>query len=331
MGTLVCDDGEIYRTLNGGNGWILQHETGYGTFYDVTYADETHGWIVGENGTILATTNAGEKWIQQSYGTGRTLRKVSFSDPEHGTIVGNGGTILRTTDGGDTWIPDESGTTEHLYGVWMTDAETGTAVGAHGTILRTEGDPVAVMLQQYGALWRDDHAEVYWSVSSGSLEGELKHSVLRSTDGGDYFAAIPDADIERSGTDFILRDFGTEPGIEYIYHVDIYEDGRLAAAFDASVETPAAAFHLSQNHPNPFNPSTEIRFSTPAKGLVQLRIYDVSGRLVRVLVDKALPAGWHTASWDGRNGTGTSVASGIYFYQLRAGKLVESKKMVLLR
>jgi photosystem II stability/assembly factor-like uncharacterized protein len=330
-GTFVRDDGSIYRTTDRGEHWYQQFETGVGELHDVTFVEGTHGWIVGEGGTILVTTDAGESWLTQSSDINATLRKVSFSDPEHGTVVGDGGAILRTTNGGDTWTPDESGTTEHLYGVWMTDAETGTVVGAHGTILRTEGEPVAVMLQQYGAIWRDDHAEVYWSVSGSSLEGELEHSVLRSTDGGDYFAAIPDADIERSGTDFILRDFGTEPGIEYIYHIDIYEDGRLAASFDASVETPAAALHLSQNHPNPFNPSTEIRFSTPEKGKVQLRIYDVSGRLVRVLVDKALPAGWHTASWDGRNSTGTSVASGIYFYQLRAGKLIESKKMVLLR
>ncbi len=96
-------------------------------------------------------------------------------------------------------------------------------------------------------------------------------------------------------------------------------------------EMPAAVSFLAQNHPNPFNPMTTISFSLRERGRASLAIYDVAGRLVRVLVDGVIDVGPQEVTWDGRNGYGGAVASGIYFYRLEAGAYVETKKMVLLR
>lgn len=98
-------------------------------------------------------------------------------------------------------------------------------------------------------------------------------------------------------------------------------------------QTPqAGAFALQQNVPNPFNPSTEISFTVPEGGAsVTLRIYDVTGKLVRTLVDGHEPAGTRTVTWAGRNDQGQPVASGTYFYQLTSPKFSERKKMVLLK
>ncbi|MDD4857911.1 MAG: FlgD immunoglobulin-like domain containing protein, partial [Candidatus Krumholzibacteria bacterium] len=91
-------------------------------------------------------------------------------------------------------------------------------------------------------------------------------------------------------------------------------------------------FALHQNVPNPFNPVTVIRYDVPASGgMVTVKVYDVSGRLVRTLVDGAQSAGQHTVRWDGRNDNGQSAASGIYFCRMAAPKFVEKRKMVLLR
>ncbi len=74
---------------------------------------------------------------------------------------------------------------------------------------------------------------------------------------------------------------------------------------------------LHQNHPNPFNPSTSIGFDLPRDQAVSLRIYDVSGRLVRILVHQhQLPAGSHRYTWDGRDDGADRVGSGLYFYVL---------------
>ncbi|MBD3348135.1 MAG: S8 family serine peptidase [Candidatus Eisenbacteria bacterium] len=87
---------------------------------------------------------------------------------------------------------------------------------------------------------------------------------------------------------------------------------------------------LSQNRPNPFGAGTGISYALPADGYVELRIYDVSGRLVRTLVEGLQPAGKWTVAWDGRDDRDNRVASGVYFYSLRAdGKTVE-KRMVLI-
>jgi hypothetical protein len=89
---------------------------------------------------------------------------------------------------------------------------------------------------------------------------------------------------------------------------------------------------LSQNRPNPFNPTTTIEFSLKERANVQLKIYNVAGQLVRTLVNEArTPGEVHTATWDGRNDAGQSVSSGVYFYKLVAGSFVQTKKMVLLK
>ncbi len=93
-------------------------------------------------------------------------------------------------------------------------------------------------------------------------------------------------------------------------------------------------FILYQNHPNPFNPHTGIRFtvlSDPSRLPVCLKIYNISGQLVKTLVEEEKPPGDYQVTWDGRNNEGQQVASGIYFYQLRAEDRTLTRKMLLLR
>ena len=87
----------------------------------------------------------------------------------------------------------------------------------------------------------------------------------------------------------------------------------------------------ADNYPNPFNPSTVIRFNIPEAGRVTLRIYDVLGREVRVLIDQEMAAGRHDIKWEGNNNAGSGVASGIYIYRLKYNNEVLNKKMLLLR
>ena len=90
-------------------------------------------------------------------------------------------------------------------------------------------------------------------------------------------------------------------------------------------------FALLQNYPNPFNPSTVIRFHLPVPGEVRLTIHNVIGHVVRTLVVGKMAAGTHSAVWDGRDAAGNSVASGLYFYRLRAGDFVRVRKMLLVQ
>ena len=91
------------------------------------------------------------------------------------------------------------------------------------------------------------------------------------------------------------------------------------------------SFSLLQNTPNPFNPSTTIRFTLPEASPVRLAVYDINGRLVRTLLGQTLPSGHHSVVWDGRDAIGREVASGVYVYRLTAPQGVVTKRMTLLR
>ena len=102
------------------------------------------------------------------------------------------------------------------------------------------------------------------------------------------------------------------------------------------VETPVAAPHrLHPNYPNPFNPSTHVRYDVggqPGERVrVRIAIYDVRGALVRSLIDADRVPGSYLATWDGLAESGTQAASGVYFCSMRAGDFVASRRMVLLK
>ncbi len=90
-------------------------------------------------------------------------------------------------------------------------------------------------------------------------------------------------------------------------------------------------FSLSQNHPNPFNPSTVIDFALPTRTNVSINIYNVLGQKIKTLVNKEYNAGYYKETWDGTVENGASAASGIYFYKIDAGEYTATKKMILLK
>jgi hypothetical protein len=90
-------------------------------------------------------------------------------------------------------------------------------------------------------------------------------------------------------------------------------------------------FALRQNAPNPFNPSTTIRFDVTRSTPVNLAIYSTTGQIVRTLVDGAMTAGTHQITWDGADNAGRSVAGGVYIYRLQTSDRIASKRMTLIR
>jgi carboxypeptidase family protein/type IX secretion system substrate protein len=88
---------------------------------------------------------------------------------------------------------------------------------------------------------------------------------------------------------------------------------------------------LGGNHPNPFNPATTISFSVAETGHVTLEVFNIKGAKVAILRDVVLSADNYTAVWNGKDGNGSPVSSGVYFYKMKAGKYEETKKMILMK
>ncbi|MBD3337318.1 MAG: T9SS type A sorting domain-containing protein [Candidatus Eisenbacteria bacterium] len=94
---------------------------------------------------------------------------------------------------------------------------------------------------------------------------------------------------------------------------------------------PPNRMALAQNYPNPFGPTTTIRFDLPDSRRVRLEVFSLQGRKVATLIDKAMTPGRFTVLWDGRDAGGRSVASGVYLYRLTAGDFRATNRMVLTR
>ena len=125
------------------------------------------------------------------------------------------------------------------------------------------------------------------------------------------------------------------PGSEYGYGLSesffVYGTYTITTGALWEDQPICSYFTLHSPYPNPFNPTTTIRFDLKHNGRVRICIYDVTGRLVRVLSDSYRTAGSHEAVWDGRNGHGRRVSTGVYLCTLEAGGVSSSRKLILLR
>ncbi len=129
------------------------------------------------------------------------------------------------------------------------------------------------------------------------------------------------------------------PGFNQVYIIDRYS-GLQILELDTTITgipeqlTRPETFYLSQNYPNPFNPSTTIGFQIPQQSrseFVELTIFNSLGEVVKTLASGKMNPGFHVYTWDGTGNAGEAVASGVYFYRLRAGKYSAVRKMLLLR
>jgi hypothetical protein len=100
----------------------------------------------------------------------------------------------------------------------------------------------------------------------------------------------------------------------------------MITSAEQAIRTLPDEFTLSQNYPNPFNPTTKIQFTIVNRQLTIVKVYDLIGREVSTLVNEVKEPGTHTVTFDGSN-----LVSGVYFCLLKAGSLVETKKLLLLR
>ncbi|MFC1558519.1 YCF48-related protein, partial [candidate division KSB1 bacterium] len=99
---------------------------------------------------------------------------------------------------------------------------------------------------------------------------------------------------------------------------------------EAETELPDK-FRLEQNYPNPFNPETVIRYQLPTPSKVSLKIYNIMGQEVKMLVNAYQINGYYSVKWDGTNNLGIKVASGVYIYLIQTGSFVDVKKMIFLQ
>ena len=122
----------------------------------------------------------------------------------------------------------------------------------------------------------------------------------------------------------------TGGSVEADFHEAAGTVGTDNFTLDNEIVNPIS-FSLGNNYPNPFNPNTVIEFSIAEPSIVNLSIFDASGRLVKTLVSESRSVGAYTQNWDGTSNNGINVSAGIYLYKIEAGSFIETKKMLLVK
>jgi photosystem II stability/assembly factor-like uncharacterized protein len=292
--------------------------------------DENNGCAAGVDysggnytGTIIKTTNGGTDWTTQLSGFSYWLFSIYFIDSNNGWVVGSEGTILRTANGGNNWLAQTSGTNEWLMGVCFVDASKGTVVGSNGIILRTT-NAGSNWLSQVSGTTKLLRGVSFSDENYGTAVGD-SGTILRTTNGGNNWISQNSGTLHQlNAVSFTDQNNGTIVGNNgIILHTT---NGGVSFVREITDEELPTDFVLYQNYPNPFNPTTSIKFTIANLRFTILKVYNVLGKEVATLVNEELPAGEYEIEFNA-----STLASGIYFYELSAGKFSETKKMVLLR
>jgi hypothetical protein len=240
---------------------------------------------------VYKTTNGGTNWTHQETGNNADWYSANFTNENIGWVAGKTGLVYKTTDGGWSWTHQETGINVDLHSINFTNENTGWVVGNNGKILKSTDG---------GWSWTSQN-----SGTSNDLHGI---DLLYTTPKGfsDFSQAI---------TGYITGAEGT-----------ILKTTNGGVFVSNNSNTIPDKYVLHQNYPNPFNPSTTIVFDLPKSGFVSLIVYDILGRKVAVLLNKELTAGSYTGLWNAENNY-----SGVYFYRLRAGNYMETRKCSLIK
>lgn len=202
-------------------------------------------------------------------------------------IAGSGyGRVNISTNGGTVWTSRNTGVNFLINNIKFINSKTGWVVGGNGTIMKTT------------------NCGVNWQLQMGGLQN----------------ITLRDLFILNENYLWVSGDSGTVTGL-------VFRTSTGGASFVKRIGNETPEFYsLFQNYPNPFNPNTIIRFQIKDSRFVSLKVYDILGKEITILINEKKSPGIYEVTFDGGN-----IASGVYFYKIQAGDFIQVKKMVLLK
>ena len=328
IGWIVGKEGSIFKTTNGGINWVQQINTAV-PLKSIFSVDLNIVYAAGYSGVILKTTDGGDSWENNTSGTLNNLNKIEFVNLNSGWIVGDSGTILFTSDSGNTWISENSGTTENLHSISFVNGSTGWVAGNHSTLLKYEKSTVPVELISFDSKVDGNSITLNWETATETNNSGfiVERKTLKEWESLGF--------IEGNGTTAEKHSYSFIDDLVNIDANKIYYrlkqtdfDGSFEYSniVEVSYNSIPSHFALQQNFPNPFNPTTRIKYQVSKLEFVLLKVYDILGNEVAALVNEQKPAGDYEVEFDAEG-----FASGVYYYRLEAGSFSEVKKMILMK
>jgi photosystem II stability/assembly factor-like uncharacterized protein len=332
----VGENGVILKSTDNGTTWNIKTNVTTENLNDIAIYSPDLIYICGNNGTLLRSVDLGETFELITVPVTTNLNSITFSGPQtvvtriNAVIAGDSGTILVTPNAYD-WTQVNSGTSENLYAITFSGVQA-ICTGANGTIV-TSNDDGQSWIPAVSGVTSNIYDVKYLStmVAMASSENGL---MLRTEDGGVTWTPInTPVEADLFAVNFANDMVGISTGSE---GTEIYSiDGGLtwSSAITNSVLLPATRkqdINLSQNYPNPFNPVTNIDYMINDNSNVSIKIYDMTGREVRTLVNSFQSAGTYSVRFDAMN-----ISSGIYFYVLRVNsgrnEITKTMRMILTK
>jgi hypothetical protein len=316
--------------------WLIKTDTSGDTIWTKTFGGdsddeclsirqtEDEGYIIAGSTASYSAGTDYDVWLIKTDASGDTLWTKTFggSDNDYGSSVQqttDGGFILigETTPAGgsylDIWLikTDASGDTlwtktfdrgEYVYGTSVQQTTDGGYIitGHTSTFGSVTADVLLIKTNSSG--------DTLWTKIFGGSDNDEGNSVQKTTDGG-----------------FIITGWTSSfgAGSKDVWLIKTTPD---VSDLEPNTDLLPLDFSLHQNYPNPFNPSSKIKYSIPERSNVSLKVFDLLGSEVAELVKGEIEAGTYDITFNASN-----LPSGIYFYQIRAGDFVETKKMVLMK
>jgi len=325
----------VHTTICGVKNWISE-ENGVTsrTFKSIYFNNANTGWAVGYLGIILKTTNGGNNWIIKPSGTSSLLFSVYFSDAYIGCAVGVSGTIVVSSDGGDNWTTQVSSTTNDLSSVYISestaDGVDAWICGDLGTVLKnSENNPLPIELFSFSYEILDNNVKLKWVTNYE--QNNKGFEIYRNTDNDNWqFIGFKEGKgTTNSMTSYTFEDKKLYSG-KYYYKLKQIDYNGNYKYFDlnGAVEIGVPKkFILSQNYPNPCNPITNIEFQIPSASKVSLKVFDITGREVAILINgESRAANYYIVEFDA-----SYLSSGVYFYTLITDGYIAVKKMFLIK
>jgi photosystem II stability/assembly factor-like uncharacterized protein len=284
----------LYRTSDLGNSWVKLDDgwiSGY--VFGFLIDDEENIYAGTRRGAIYKSTDDGNSWseVYRSTNQNAVVNRISISPKGYIFATCSNEGILRSKDGGSSWTLINNGIT----------FQNTRSLGI------TQNGEIFVGYAAGKIYYSQDHGES-WQDYTSNLDLVVVRHFLFDKDDNLYLAT--DESVWRINPDSVTTIVKSED--------KVYQ------------------FALMQNYPNPFNPVTKIKYAVPSslssqertgvRSFVTLKVYDIIGKEVTVLVNKEQEAGEYEVEWNASN-----IPSGVYFYTLRAGELAQTRKLVLLR
>ena len=339
----------LLRSSNGGLDWVQEYEFPlvFGG-YDITFANDSIGFAYTDYSILYKSVDGGESWnlvtdtLQNIYDISFYKDSIGYLCFSHSSpnYITQTRYIYKTTDQGETWIRsyfEGGGLNETVYYdkiciINKTDciisAFLESPIGGFSSLIKTtDAGSTWELLSDFGVL---DLAFVSpqkgWAVNG--------YSIVKTDDSGISWDTLQTfATWDDVFTNFEFFNSNISYGLNQ-NHIYSTIDGWVTYSIVDSIVTgineqqiTATEFMLEQNYPNPFNPSTKISWQSPISSWLSIKLYDALGREIETIAEGFYEAGNHSKLYTAN----AALTSGIYFYQLKAGNFVQTKKMMLIK